>query len=29
MPSDLPRLTKPFREADLITVVRQMTDGDR
>jgi PAS domain S-box-containing protein len=27
MPSDLPRLTKPFREADLIAVVRQMTDG--
>jgi PAS domain S-box-containing protein len=26
MPSDLPRLTKPFREADLIAVVRQMTD---
>ncbi|HUE46645.1 MAG TPA: PAS domain-containing protein [Aestuariivirgaceae bacterium] len=29
MPSDLPRLTKPFREADLIAFVRQMTDGDR
>jgi PAS domain S-box-containing protein len=29
MPSDLPRLTKPFREADLIAVVRQMTDDDR
>ena len=27
MPSDLPRLTKPFREADLIAVLRQMTDG--
>ena len=27
MPSDLPRLTKPFREADLIAFVRQMTDG--
>jgi PAS domain S-box-containing protein len=29
MPSDLPRLTKPFREADLIAVVRQMTDAAR
>ncbi|CAN5890529.1 hypothetical protein BH23GEM7_BH23GEM7_40970 [soil metagenome] len=27
MPSDLPRLAKPFREADLMAVVRQMTDG--
>lgn len=25
--SSLPRLTKPFREADLIAVVRQMTDA--
>jgi PAS domain S-box-containing protein len=27
IPTTLPRLTKPFRQADLIAVVTQMTDG--